>query len=113
METQLDLGQMYQLMLEYFSIKASGQTMSHAKQEITVVLYDSFVFKFGLDERYKSFGGGIFLDDHHSIVSFLGEKLSMNNDRNSILANFKIVDNYCRLRLPDKFLAEFDNKTGV
>ena len=100
--------QLYKLMLEYFGKKASGQRMSPEKQEITIILYDSFVFKFGFDEQYHFFWGRLMLDDYYNIARFLGEKLSKNDDKYSILDNFRIIDNFCRLRLPDKFLEAYD-----
>lgn len=35
---------------------------------------------------------------------FLGNHCSLNSDRKSIEDSLKIIDDYCRLRLPDKFL---------
>lgn len=38
---------------------------------------------------------------------FLGREISLNNDEKSIRESLKIIDDYCRLRLPDKFLLEY------
>lgn len=108
MDKKLDLKEMYMLMIEYFGNKVSSQYINSEKQEIIAVLYDSFVFCFGIDDRYDLFSGGIVLDAEQVLTTFLGKKLSINNDKQSILSNFEIIDNYCRLRLPDKFLTEYD-----
>lgn len=105
---ELKLNDMYQLMYDFFGTRIASPYMNSKEQEITVILYDSFVFRFGIDERYQLFKGGILLDNKHLVSSFFGEKLSMNNDKKAILSNFKLVDKYCRLKLPDKFLKEYD-----
>ena len=38
------------------------------------------------------------------IIEFLGKICSLNSDAESIKESLQIIDNYCRLRLPDKFL---------
>lgn len=40
--------------------------------------------------------------------TFFGEDLSLNSDRESILANLRMIDEWCRLRLPDKFLERYE-----
>ena len=35
-------------------------------------------------------------------------KCSLNSDEESIKQSLHIVDDYCRLRLPDKFLEAYD-----
>ncbi|MFV0394901.1 MAG: hypothetical protein ACK5LC_10980 [Coprobacillaceae bacterium] len=105
---ELKLNDIYHLMVDFFGTKVSAPYINSVEQEITVILYDSFVFRFGIDERYQLFKGGILLDNKHLVTSFFGEKISINNDKKTILSNFKLVDKYCRLRLPDKFLKEYD-----
>ena len=39
---------------------------------------------------------------------FFGVHLSPNSDDASIKANLDIVDEWCRLQLPDKFLERYD-----
>ena len=38
------------------------------------------------------------------ITEFLGKRCSLNSDVQSIKKSLQIIDDYCRLRLPDKFL---------
>lgn len=112
MQGKVKLEEMYGLMLAFFKHKATNQYINTDKQEITVILYSSFLFKFGLDDRYNFFKGGIFIDENHCVNNFFGEKISINSDESSIINNFKLVDKYCRLRLPDKFLEEYDKMEG-
>lgn len=39
-----------------------------------------------------------------SLRSLLGRRCSLNSDEESIKKSLQIIDEYCRLRLPDKFL---------
>lgn len=52
-----------------------------------------------------NFGIGIVLGNGKGILAdFLGERCSLNSDEQSIKKSLQIIDDYCRLRLPDKFL---------
>lgn len=86
------------------------QYMDAEKKEITFLLYNTFLIKCSLDERYNSFGAGIILEgQEHIITEFLGERCSLNNDEDSIKQNLIIIENYCKLRLPDKFVNAFED----
>lgn len=79
------------------------------KKEVGCMLYDSFLFTCNVNDRYGSFGCGIVLqNDAVAITDFLGKRTSHNNDEHSIKESLKMVDDYCRLRLPDKFLKAYD-----
>ena len=78
------------------------------KREVVFMMYDSFLFKCQLDERYNSFGCGLQFSDGTISTNFLGREISLNSDEKSIKESLKIIDDYCRLRLPDKFLEEYD-----
>lgn len=72
------------------------------------VLYESFVFECGLDDDYGTFSGGIQFAPGQYLTTFLGENLSLNDDRDSIVKNLALVDEWCRLHLPDKFLERYE-----
>lgn len=108
MDEKLDLYDVYNLLLDYFGNRVGIPAINTKTQDIDCILYDSFVFKCGIEKPRNNFKGGIMLDSDHTITSFFGEKLSLNNDVHSIRTNFVIVDNYCRLRLPNKFLETYD-----
>ena len=104
MNKSLDLNDLHSLLLEYFGNKLSKPTIDSQNYDIDSVLYNSFVFSCGIERPRNNFKGGIILNPGHVVTSFLGKRLSLNNEIGSIRKNFEIVDNYCRLRLPDKFL---------
>lgn len=108
MEEKVTLNELYYLVLEFFGDRVSKPYINSERQEMTCILYDSFVFKCEIDNRYGTFGGGILLDSSHVVTRFFGEQISLNSDKISILNSLKIIDDYCRLRLPDKFLEKYD-----
>jgi hypothetical protein len=71
-------------------------------------MYDAFGFKCGLDNRYGSFGIILPVEAGAAVRTFLGRDISMNSDPQSIRDSLELVDEYCRLRLPDKYLKRYD-----
>ena len=98
----------YSLFLRYWGNKASMVSFSRETKTVRCVLYDSFPMMCGLNGNYGTFEGGILMSDKKVVWSYFGEELSINKDKQSILNNFQIIENYCRLRLPDKYLAKYD-----
>jgi hypothetical protein len=41
-------------------------------------------------------------------TTFFGRGVSLNSDKESILTSLQIVDEWCRLHLPEKFLERYD-----
>lgn len=72
--------------------------------EAACILYDSFFLKCSLDDQYGTFGAGLEIGKEGVITDFLGKRCSLNSDAESIKKSLQIIDDYCRLRLPDKFL---------
>lgn len=106
----MNIGELFNLIEEFFGYKADMQSMDVEKKEITFWLYNSFLIKCCLDERYNSFGAGVVLGNQESTVTeFLGERCSLDNDEDSIKQSLLIIENYCKLRLPDKFLHAFED----
>ena len=73
-------------------------------KEVACILYDSFWLKCNLDDQYGRFGAGLEIGTEGVITEFLGKRCSLNSDVRSIKKSLQIIDDYCRLRLPDKFL---------
>ncbi|MGH1550605.1 hypothetical protein ACRAWB_16070 [Leifsonia poae] len=84
------------------------QSADSGSGDIVFTMYDAFGFKCGLDDRYGSFGLILPVEAGGAIRSFLGREISMNSDPQSIRESLQLVDSYCRLRLPDKYLEVFD-----
>lgn len=108
MENKLDIMGIYHLINEYFGKKADVVGVIEKTQELECILYNSFILKCSVEERYQTFGCAIIMDGKYALRNFFGESPSLNNDRVSILESFKLIDKYCRLSLPDKYLVEFE-----
>jgi len=75
--------------------------------EVTFILYESFLFKCGIDSRYGRFGLAMMVDGI-AVRTFFGKRVTMDNDPDAIQSSLQEIDRFCRLRLPEPFLAEFD-----
>ena len=102
-----DIGDVIGIITNYLGYKASIKYCKREEREVVFVMYDSFLFKCGFDEPHDTFKCGLMLSEHVSLITLLGKTFSLNSDEQSIKNNLQIVDDYCRLRLPDKFLEEY------
>ena len=79
---------------------------SPKEQAVKALLYESFLLHCGL-ERYEQFyaslGEGL-----GATSRFLGQRCSPAGDEASIRKSLDLIDCWCRLRLPDKFLEAVD-----
>lgn len=99
------LEDLYNLVKNLFDYKCKMIGIDSEKMEVNAILYDSFFLKCNIDDRYGRFGAGIcFGEQEYTITEFLGQRCSLNSDAESIKHSLQIIDEYCRLRLPDKFL---------
>jgi len=98
-----------ELVKAYFKYKLTFYCLNYDKKTIECVLYDSFYLELSIGDRYGVFGAAIGIGSTmHSLVKVIGQPTTLNSDPGSVISNLNIIDNYCRLRLPDKFLFEFD-----
>ena len=96
---------LYLLVENVYGYKVKMQYINSEKNEVGGVLYDSFFIKCDTNDEYGRFGAGIcFGEQKYTITEFLGKRCSLNSDKESIKESLQIIDDYCRLRLPDKFL---------
>ncbi|WP_035880373.1 hypothetical protein, partial [Cryobacterium sp. MLB-32] len=70
-------------------------------------------FSCGYEEQTSMFSAVIHVGPGRVTGSFLGRSASMNSDRESIGDSLVLVDEYCRLRLPRKYLDVFDEVHGT
>lgn len=90
---------------DFFGYKAKMRYLNSETNKAACILYDSFWLVCSLDDQYGRFGAGIVLGNGEGILTnFLGRRCSLNSDEQSIKNSLQIIDDYCRLRLPDKFL---------
>lgn len=105
MINKINLDELYVLVKEFYGNKVKMLYQNSEKREIACILYNAFEVHFSLDERTNCFGAGIVIGEgkiSHEVLP--NEKISLNSDRNSITNSLQIIDKYCKLRLPDKFL---------
>lgn len=107
MSKQLNFMELYALLESFFIDKGTILSINSDENEIYCLLYDSFVFVCGIEHPRNNFKGAILIDNKYAQKVFFGEKISLNNTREDIIKSFELVDKYCQLRLPDKYLEEF------
>lgn len=108
-----DTLELYRLVRDVFGYKARMRYYNPDTKEVACILYDSFLLKCNIDDRYSRFGAGIAIGGSDMLITeFLGDSCSLNNDPESITSSLLMIDQYCRLRLPDKFLEVFDRAHG-
>ncbi len=100
----MNADELYDLVEGFFGYKAKMRYINSATKEVACILYDSFWLKCDLDDQYGRFGAGLEIGKEGIITEFLGKRCSLNSDVESIKKSLQIIDEYCRLRLPDKFL---------
>lgn len=100
----MTVDELYDLVEEYYGYKIKLMSINPVTKEVKGILYDSFKLKCNINDRYGRFGAGIEIGSEGMIIEFLGEQCSLNSDEKSIKESLKIIDDYCHLRLPDKFL---------
>lgn len=99
--------ELYLLIEDYYGYRIRMLGIDSQKKEVFGVLYDSFLLRCDLNDRYERFGAGIEIANGVMQSVFLGKTLSLNNDESSIKKNLDIIDEYCRLRLPEEFLDSY------
>ncbi|SEQ06196.1 hypothetical protein SAMN02910289_01153 [Lachnospiraceae bacterium RM5] len=100
----MNVNELYDLVESFYGYKIHMRSLDTKTKEVVGILYDSFVLKCDINDRYGRFGAGIDIGENGFITNFLGEHCSLNSDEKSIKESLKLIDEYCRLRLPDKFL---------
>lgn len=104
----MNVKELYLLVEDFYGYKAKMQYMNTETKEVSCILYDAFLMKCNINGEHGEFGAGIFLSlEDGFITDFLGENCSLNNDMQSIKESLSIIDEYCQLRLPDKYLEKF------
>ena len=96
---------LYWFIREYFDYKICMMFYDSEKNEVEGILYESFFLVWHIDSSSNEFIGELrYGDSDHVITEFLGKKCVGKLEYKSIQKGLDIIDNYCRLKLPDKFL---------
>lgn len=86
---KLNIKEIYILVDEFFGHKLTSRSLNLDDNELQIVLYDSFVFEFSVDERYAVFGAGLKLLDGQLLLSIFGESLALIMIKNRLLVHLK------------------------
>lgn len=108
MEKFTDIEDLASFVETVFDHKARVLTVSPTAGRMTFVLYDAFTFRASLDQVTHVFGMSLLLPGESSLITLLGQDLSVNNDPDSIKKAFAVADEYCQLRLPARYLAAYE-----
>lgn len=104
----MDVDGLYKLVESFFGYKIKMRYLNSKTNEVAGILYDSFWLECGLDSQYGRFEAGLYIGKGEAVITeFLGKRCSLNSDKKSIKESLQIIDDYCRLRLPDKFLEAY------
>lgn len=101
------------LVFDFFGRKATQTSYSRSTLRWSGTIYETFRFECGLDGDHGTFAGGIQFAPDKFFTNFFDRSLSRNSDRESILENLKLVDDWCRLHLPDKFLERYESAIAL
>lgn len=105
---KMDARELYIFIENYYGYKVSMRYINSETMEVGAILYDSFYLKCFLKQEEKIFNAGISYGESEPLITeFLGKKCLTGCDKQSIKASLQIIDDYCRLRLPDKFLEAY------
>lgn len=105
----MSIEELYDLIEDFYGYKVKMRFYNSKTDEVACILYDSFWLNCGLDNQYGLFEAGIVIGNGAGVITeFFGKNCSLNSDVNSIKNSLQIIDEYCRLRLPDKFLDVYD-----
>ena len=103
----MDVNRLYRLIEDFYGFKCRMRGANSVTKEVESMLYDSFVLICGLDDRYGGFGARLEVGKNMIVTEFLGKHCSLNSDEQSIKESLQLIDDNCRLSLPDKYLEEY------
>ena len=106
----MDYSKLYKSIKAELDYKVKMRYVNSLELTAGFFIYDSFAFEFGVGEKFQEFGGYMVCGDDGKIHKFLGKSLIPIKNIEDVRYNIKIIDDYCRLRLPDKFLQAYDEE---
>lgn len=101
----MDVKELSSFLKDYYGYKIKKMSLYSKENKVLGILYDSFCFRCSCNNKENRFEAVIYLGDaNHVISEFFGKIGVCSIDEKKIKQILKIIDDYCRLRLPDKFL---------
>ncbi len=103
----MEVSEVYSIVKNYFGEKCRMMEIKTICGEPVVfsILYDSFLLRCSIDERYKYVGIGLCVGPDACIPSYLGKKPALAGSEKELIEGLSIIDDYCHLRLPDELLS--------
>ena len=108
MSERLDFDQLIRVIRTYSGSSIRIESADFENQELLLIFYDAMLVKCNIDLQYGRFGIAVVISEGTLVRDLFGEAFSQNNDEASIRASLSNVDEYCRLRLPDKYLDAYE-----
>lgn len=97
--------EIYMLVENFLGYKIKMLYLNSETNEVGGIMYDSFLIKCLCDNKKNTFQVGINYGNSSQILStLLGENCICIINEKEIKKKLQVVDDYCRLRLPDRFL---------
>ncbi|KGJ71731.1 hypothetical protein GY21_20205 [Cryobacterium roopkundense] len=108
MAGQLTFDELYDQFVAYFGQRLDVPTYSPGSKTVTGVLYGAILIRAVLNLEEDRFSAAIVVGAAHEVVRSPGGHFECAGDRESVVDVLRAVDESCRLRLPDDYLATFD-----
>lgn len=81
--------------------------LSDTTHGVTGVLYDAFVIRIGFDVDRGTLAAGIMLEGGRVVSAPFGRRFTLDSDEKSVASVLAQMEEWARLRLPDKYLERF------
>ena len=103
----MDVKTLRNFVKDFYGYKIDLYSVSYEKNEVGGLLYESFWLKCSCNNEENKFEAGLCYGHFkYMITKLLGNVCTSTIDKEKMEEILKNIDDYCRLRLPDKFLEE-------
>ena len=104
----VSIDKLCEIVIDHFGKRSTLRSYSPSNLTFDCILYESFAATFSLAGPRGTFTGSVAVGGSRSAGLFLDKTLSPNTDEASIRESLRALDDWCRLRLPEKFLDALD-----
>ncbi|WP_035880415.1 hypothetical protein, partial [Cryobacterium sp. MLB-32] len=108
MASQLTFDELYDEFVAYFGQRLDVPTYSPGSKTVTGVLYGAVFIRAVLNLEEATFSAAIVVGAAREVVRGPKGVFASGGGREAVLDVLRAVDESCRLRLPDDYLATFD-----
>ena len=101
----MDVKALSSFLEDFYGYKIKRLSLYSNENKVLGILYDSFWLQCSCNNKENKFEAVIYFGDINYVISeFFGKIGVCSIDAKKIKKILQIIDDYCRLRLPDKFL---------